>query len=297
MITNGRERPAHSLAGMLAAGVLGLTATTVQAQPAKVWETAGFMAPESVVLDEAHDVLYVSNINGQANEKDGNGFISKVKPDGTVVELHWVDGLDAPKGMVIAGHMLYVADIDRLVAIDINTGKIAASHAAPGAIFLNDTAVDSAGRVYVSDMMDNSIWRLDGSAFTRWVQDAALEGPNGLRVEGDRLLVAAWGVITEGFATKTPGHMKTVSLSSGAIASLGSGAPVGNLDGLEPDGKGSWLVTDWMAGGLYRIAASGKAELLLDLNQGSADHEFVEKDGLAIIPMMMDGTVAAYKLD
>jgi hypothetical protein len=55
-------------------------------------------------------------------------------------------------------------------------------------------------------------------------------------------------------------------------------------------------VTDWFSGGLYRISDDGKAELLMDLNQGSADHEFVEAENLVVIPMMMDGTVNAYKL-
>ena len=36
--------------------------------------------------------------------------------------------------------------------------------------------------------------------------------------------------------------------------------------------------------------------MLLDLKQGSADHEFVEDENLAVIPMMMDGTVNAYKI-
>lgn len=297
MRSNGRMIFAHSLAGLLAAAASGLAAGAAGAQPVKVWETPGFMTPESVILDADRDLLYVSNVNGQPNEKDGNGFISKVNRDGTIADLHWVDGLDAPKGMVIDGGTLYVSDIDRLVAIDIDAGTISASHEAPGAKFLNDTAVDAEGRVYVSDMADNAIWRLEDGNFSLWLQDPALESPNGLRVEGDTLLVAAWGVMTDGFATETPGHMKAVSLSSKAIESLGSGQPVGNLDGLEPDGRGGYLVTDWVAGALYRIAASGEAERLLDLNQGSADLEFVEAERLAIIPMMADGTVAAYRID
>jgi hypothetical protein len=56
------------------------------------------------------------------------------------------------------------------------------------------------------------------------------------------------------------------------------------------------LVTDWFSGGLYQISADGKAEMVLDLTKGSADHEFVEDEHLAVIPMMMDGTVDAYKV-
>ena len=65
----------------------------------------------------------------------------------------------------------------------------------------------------------------------------------------------------------------------------------------EADGEGGYLVTDWLSGGLYTFDADGKAEMIMDLNQGSADHEYVEGEKLVLIPMMMDGTVAAYKVE
>ncbi len=282
--------------------VLGIAAWLAAGQPAvaqgePVWEATGLMGPESAVYNATSRILYVSNINGDPVDKDGNGFISKLSADGEVVETHWVTGLDGPKGMVLHGGRLYVSDIDRLVAIQVKTGRIVGSYLAPDAKFLNDVTVDGAGRIYVSDMADDAIYRLDGNVFELWLKSAALENPNGLTVEGDELRVAAWGVMTDGFATKVPGHLKSVSIQSKTITSLGSGTPVGNLDGLEPDGRGNYLVTDWMAGALYRIAPTGETELLLDLNQGSADLEFLEAVSIAIIPMMMDGTVRAYKIE
>jgi sugar lactone lactonase YvrE len=214
-----------------------------------------------------------------------------------VVEAQWVTGLNAPKGMMLHGERLYVSDVNRLVAIQVKTGRIVASYLAPNAIFLNDVTVDGAGRIYVSDMVDDAIYRLDGNDFELWLKSPALENPNGLKVESDELRVAAWGVMTDGFATKVPGHLKSVSIQTKTITSLGNGTPVGNLDGLEPDGRGNYLVTDWLAGGLYRIAPTGEAELLLDLNQGSADLLVLDGGRLAIIPMMMDGTLRAYKIE
>lgn len=266
------------------------------AKPVKVWEVSGFMGPESAVYDARRDMIYVSNINGKPSEKNGKGFISKLNPGGSIAKLKWITGMNGPKGMVIDGNRLYVSDIDRLHVIDIGKGKIIATHNAPKSKFLNDTAVDGAGRVYVSDMADNAIYRLDKGKFKLWLRSKALEFPNGLTVQGDRLLVASWGVMTKGWATEVPGHLKSVSLTSKNIISLGDGSPVGNLDGLEPDGP-AYLVTDWMSGGLLRVVASGNSELLLELKQGSADLEFIEAKRLAIIPMMMDGKVTSYKLD
>src|SRR5688500_9540014 len=73
--------------------------------PAFTVKDAGFATPESVVYDDQADVYLVSNINGNLTAADGNGFISKVSPEGQVTELKWIDGskkgtkLNAPKGL------------------------------------------------------------------------------------------------------------------------------------------------------------------------------------------------------
>ena len=81
----------------------------------ELWKTEGFSNPESVVYDKTTDALYVSNVNGSAMEKDGNGFISKVALDGKILKLDWATGLNAPKGLAIYDGKLYTADIDTLV--------------------------------------------------------------------------------------------------------------------------------------------------------------------------------------
>ncbi len=263
---------------------------------AKAWEVSGFNMPESVVYDSRTDIIFVSNVHGNPPEKDGVGYISTLKPNGEVIQLRWVEGLHAPKGMIVSGDKIYVSDVDHLVEVDINHGRVTGKWKAEGAKFLNDTAIDSAGNVYVSDMFGNSVYRLSNNKLEMWVQGNDIPGPNGLMVEGDDLLIATWGVIAEGFSTSTAGHLKKVSLSSQAVSSLGNGSVVGNLDGLEPDGHGSYYVTDWMAGSLYKIHSSGNADMLLDLNQGSADHEYIQSKKLIVIPMMLDGKIVAYKV-
>ena len=57
------------------------------------------------------------------------------------------------------------------------------------------------------------------------------------------------------------------------------------------------LMLAWVAGGLFRIQPDGSAEQLLDLGQGSADLEYLAYRKLALIPMMLDGTVVAHRLD
>ncbi len=286
-----------NLMGIMVLGlIVGLTGPA-WAGAVQVWETTGFKSPESALYDAGRDVIYVSNINGGGLDRDGNGYISKVGPDGAVIEAEWATGLDAPKGMALHGGRLYVSDIDKLVEVEIESGKVVARHAAAGAEFLNDVTVDQNGQVYVSDMFTDTIYRLADGSFGVWLKSPALESPNGLVAEMDRLLVATWGIRTEGFETKSLGHLKAVSLDTKAVSSLGDGTPVGNLDGLEPDGKGRYLVTDWVAGGLFLVDPSGTAEKLLVLSQGSADLGFIAKKGLVLVPMMLDDKLIAFRLE
>lgn len=287
----------RSLAWSGAALALLMGATPALCGPVKLWETTGLKTLESALPEPAGGFAYVSNIDGNPTEKDGNGFVSKVSlKDGKIIKLKWATGLDAPKGLALAGNRLYVSDIDKLVAIDTTNGKIAASYDAPGAKFLNDVAADTQGRVYVSDSGTSTIWRLADGKLEKWLEGEQLKFPNGLHVKGDKLIIAAWGPTREN-GTLAPANLLEVSLDSKSVRDLGDGTPVGNLDGLEPLDDASFLVTDWMAGALYRIDVSGKAELLLDLNQGSADIGWVPDQHLLLIPMMKDDKLVAYKIE
>ncbi|ODR97877.1 hypothetical protein AUC68_10040 [Methyloceanibacter methanicus] len=261
----------------------------------EVWRTQGLQQPESVLFDPERNVLYVSNMVGGPTDKDGNGYIAKLSPDGKILEAEWVKGLNAPKGMAVRGDRLYVADIDRLVVIDIGKGDISKVYEAPDAKFLNDVAVDKDGRVFVSGTLTNTIYALDGDTFGVWLSSDDLAGPNGLYADDDRLIVASWGK-GEMMSAK-PDHLRTIDLKSKEIAALGDGTPIGNLDGLAPDGNGGFLVTDWVAGALFQVEPSGKAEKLLDLNQGTADLSYRSDEKLVMIPFMKDGVLAAYRLE
>lgn len=276
---------------------VALAAPASAAEPQQVWEAGGFKGPESALYDADADVIYVSNVNGEPAGKDGNGFISKLSPEGEITELEWVTGLDAPKGLALADGKLYVSNIDELVEIDVASGKIAQRYPAEGAKFLNDVTADDEGRVYVAGMMTNTIWVLEDGKLSKMIEDEALDNPNGLLAQDGKIVVGSWGKMNPDFSTDVAGHLKVVDPSTKKVEPLGKTDPIGNLDGVEPDGKGGYYVTDWLNGGLFHIAADGSATKLLPLKAGSADLGMIPEKKLLLVPMTMDNAVLAFKVD
>jgi len=273
----------------------------------KLWETANDLKnPESVAYSPKLNVLFVSNVNGKPTEKDQNGFISKVSPaNGSIIELNWVTGLNGPKGIALSNNnnRLFVSDLTDLVEIDINTGKIIKRFNAPGSAFLNDVVSDKQGNIYVSDTITNTIYKLDGNNITStlqpWLQNAQLNGPNGLHVDEskNKLIVASLGKFT-----KPGAGIEIVDLKNKTITPLGkegTTSPFGGLDGIESDPTGErYYVTDNPAGKLYLVNADGTGYgTLIDLHtQGAADIGFIPSQSTVIIPLMKDNKLAAYKL-
>jgi len=256
----------------------------------KQWETENVLqVPESVLYHESGNILYVSNINGRPTQKNGQGFISKVSLDGKIEHLKWATGLNAPKGSAVYKNKLYVSDIDTLVEIDLESGKITARYPAAGAQFLNDVAVDASGNVYVTDMSrENSvIYKLIQGEMTVWVKGMGISSPNGLFMEEKRLIVGNSG----------DGFLKAINLDDkkiSTIADVGSG-----IDGLRSDGKGNYFISDWK-GKTSLVTASGKIIVLMDTTASkinSADLEYITSKGLLLIPTFFDNRVVAYKVE
>jgi sugar lactone lactonase YvrE len=284
--------------------VVALTATLIAfstaaavAAPKLLWETKGLAQPESVVEDPATGVIYVSNINGAVMQKDGNGFISRLTADGKMLERQWVKGLNSPTGLALHDRTLYAADVDQLIEINAASGELLKRYDAKGAVFLNDVVVDDEGTVYVSDTPMNTIWRLKDGSFEPWLANDALNGPNGLLVQGNTLIVASLGKIPSQGQKKELGTLLAVSLDDQKVSKIGKGELIGNLDGLQAIQPGVYLVTDWAQGALYRVDAKGKVDELIDLNQGSADLSYLPGKKMLLIPMMLDNSLVAYRLD
>ncbi len=134
-------------------------AAKTDAQPQRISIVEGLSRPEALSFDASQNVYFVSNINGSAGVKDGNGFISRITADGTMDSLHFIQGgrdgveLDSPMGSRVQGDTLWVVDVDKLRGFDTKSGKpyITVDLSPLKALFLNDLAIDSTGEFYITD--------------------------------------------------------------------------------------------------------------------------------------------------
>jgi len=265
--------------------------------PVLLWETPGLIRPESVVFDAGRHEFYVSNMGTHGKDAvPGDGFISRLDAGGKIIELKWITGLDDPKGLALANGRLYVGDEPDLAEIDLATGKIVARYApADGIGNFNDCTADAAGNVYVCSGRLGTVFRLHAGKFEAWYQlDKAKTGSlNGLKAEKDRLLLGGWSV-RGADGKEQPGHISTVAYADQALGRLGD-QPVCHIDGLEPDGRGGYTVTDWQTGDVLHVSADGKPTPLMKLVRGTADHTYLDDQQLLVIPSMNENLLRAYR--
>lgn len=250
------------------------------------WESDTLLrTPESVKIDHDRNLLYVSNVNLNPWEKDGNGFISKLGMDGSILELKWIEGLHGPKGMGISGNSLFIADIDALVEADIESGKIVSRIEVPGKTDLNDVTVASDGTVFVSGSASNTIYQLKNGALEEFYKGGE-ERFNGIYWEKDRMLL-----ITSGSS-----QFKEIGLETKEISIIAEG--LGHGDAIAPVGDGGYLCTSW-AGKIFYIAADGSVTILSDTEaagENSADLDYSIESKTMYVPTFFKNQVKAYRL-
>jgi sugar lactone lactonase YvrE len=255
----------------------------------QAWTTEDvFLIPETVAYDPGRKVLYVSNNDMYGRAAGGGGqFISKVSLDGTVDELQWAKGVYNPAGMALAGDKLVVAERRSIVEIDADTGEVLKRHQAPEAIFLNDLSVAGDGSVYISDSGGNAIFKFDGETFEKWLEGDEIERPNGVQIDGGKLI----------FGNNGDTRVKIVDLETKEIETLVD-LGAGIIDGIEVDGRGNYLVSQW-EGKLFRVTPAGETTKLLDTTIteiNCANFAFAPDKGMIVIPTYMGNRITAYDI-
>ncbi len=256
--------------------------------------TEGMDSPESVYYDAASGFVFSSQIGGDAAAKDGNGRIVKLTIDGKVVDTSWAKAtLNAPKGLRSYRNTLFVVDIDEVVGFDIANGR-EVSRVKTDAKFLNDMATAPDGTIYATDSFANRVYVVKDGVASVFVESPMLELPNGILVDGGKLIVATDGRPGRG-GGGTPGSLWSIDIATKALTQITTAA-IGTPDGLEFDGRGGYIVADVGGGRIFHVTASGEARQLLQLDRQPADISYIPSLKLLLAPHLGLNRVSAYDL-
>lgn len=281
------------LVSALFAVACGQPATPASERPS--WEvTQGIATPESAHFDPGSGFIFSSQVDGAPTARDGNGRIVKISIDGKMVDANWATGFNAPKGLQACDGTLWTADLDEVVGITIATGVVATRIRIAGAQFLNDVAC-AGDTLFVSDTLASRIYSVTNGVASLFAEGEDLEYPNGLLVDGSRLIVGGWGKPAADFSTDVPGRLYALNLTTKA-KTLITPQPFANIDGVESDGKGGYVISDYMAGTVQRVLPSGEVRVLRTFKAGAADIDFIPGTGTLIVPHMNENRVAAYDI-
>ena len=169
----------------------------------RIATSGGFSGPEGVRYDPDQDVYFVSNFNGSGGDRDNNGFISTLGPDGTVQQRKFIVGgqngvtLHAPRGMALTGDTLWAADAGAVRGFNKNTGAPVATYDFSGREtgFLNDVTPGPDQALYVTDTGQNRLYKLSDGSISVALADTMLGDPNGITWDAarGRLVVVPYG--------------------------------------------------------------------------------------------------------
>lgn len=271
--------------------IFGCTETERQKKQVDVkatlkWQTDTVLkVPESVIYNPEDKFIYVSNINGEADSVDGNGFITRLNLDGKIASLEWVKGLDAPKGMGIFKGKLYVTDIHKLVIIDIATAKVEKEIVVDSAEFLNDVTIDAKGDVYFTDSGAKKIHLYKDGVVTLWTEDPLLLKPNGILAGENslRIIDMETGLFYDAdYATKK-------------LTGVADTIPGG--DGVMQISKNEYIISCW-PGEVYYVNDTMVKQILDTKKEklNAADAWYIDGENLLVVPTFFGNSVMAYTI-
>jgi hypothetical protein len=281
---------------------IALLACTVLASHAFAQDGNGLAHPES--LNSDGHFLYATNI-GKAMDpasKDGDGFISKLTLDGKMITRSiTTEKLNAPKGTAIIKGILYVADLDRIVGIELATGKKVAeiSLASANTTFSNDLAVKDDHTLFVSLTDAGKILEVDIKT-GNITEIASLKGANGIFYDKAAKRLYTCNFL---FDNVQGGEIGMITWQQGKPVYERIGDIHGAFDGLEMPDSHTLLVSDWgaldhPAGFLEKIDLNSKTATRLDwpVIAGPADFHLDIQHKRVYIPVMTESKVQIHTL-
>jgi hypothetical protein len=272
---------------------------------------------ESCSYDPTRGLIVVPNRGVGQNVQTNNAWISFINHDGSVHTARWVGiqnpgeqrsnmttplVLNEPLGSDIANGVLYLADRDGgtnpndpVVSVvrkfNMQTGMPAGEVRVEKSNGFNDLEVAADGTIYATqtgvggatpDPNTWQVWKITpAGAASILVQGAPLRQPNGIAIDGQGNVVVV-----------NIGNAEVLTFSpEGKLLKTEMAAQPGN-DGLVIMKDGTKYVSSVVQGGVSRIPANGKAELIAQNIPNPASMCYDEGANQLVIPMNANNGLA-----
>ena len=258
------------------------------------YSLGGFNSPASVTQYGGFFYLSNSGNNFGTAIADGDGYISRVRSDGSQQEptMSFITGLNNPRGVLAIQNILYVCDINRLVGFDLRTQRrvFELSFENENVTQLTGIASVNDRNVYLTATDINAIFEVDLTTgqYVKWTETTA---PTGILIEDNRMYICSFG--TDSLPN---GKLGFIDMRTKTYTQLTDDE--GYLYGLALDGRRLYY-SDWMqlAGrrGLIKwinidTRATGQVNLTTRIG-GPADFHYDARNDLFIIPSVLEGVV------
>ena len=269
----------------------------------------GIVSAESCAYDPGRRLILAINRGAPANLIADDGFVSLIRPDGSVHTPRWIGlesngpALNQPFGSAIDKGSLYVADSNggtadgtpRVAVVrrfDLATGARTGEVLVPASPWLNDIAVAADGSVYATQTgtADGSVpmrlYRIapDGTP-SILLEGAPLSRPNGVALDGDGNVVVV-----------NLGDRAVMTFSpAGRLLNTEHAAQAGN-DGLVIMADGTKYVSSVVHGGVSRIRKGRAADLIATGIPNAASMCWNSHANQLVIPLNANNGIAIVKL-
>lgn len=252
----------------------------------------GLDLPECLTIDPASGKIYVSNVVTPDKSywvDDNNGFISLLKPDGTMEKMRWLESsaamaINDPKGMCILNGQLYFNDNDKLKRCSLNEPGKVDLISIPGAKRLNDLATDGES-IWVTDTETGKVFCMKPDGANREIQGPA--SVNGVTCYKGKVFAVSWD-LHEVYELDPTGQE--------APAPFGLASHFSNLDAIEVLENGVFIVSDYTGNKICSISQDRKTVSTLIELQSPADLGLDRKNNLLYVPEMLANRATILKL-
>jgi hypothetical protein len=252
----------------------------------------GFNHIESVATDGRF--IYAADIGKELSPtaKDGDGQIIKLDQKGKILESFFVkEKLNAPKGLAINKGILYLNDVDRLVAIDLKNGKkLYEIDFGKETSFLNDIAIWDNTTLYVSATDKSKLFKvnLNNKSYSEIKTDKLIPGLNGLLCDKKTSRIYVNGFGTD---SKPNGVVGYINLKNNTFTQLSKAE--GYYDGISIN-KGILYVSNWVAfekkGNIVALDLfKNKASRIINTEPLAGPADFIIVNDQLIVPGMISG--------